>query len=336
LCPFTDIGTIAGRARAVEWCEFILERATGKNVDGTVKEKIVEAIDFLASDADWADHANVTLFCRQKLSVEPAVRSAFMPYAEGGIYGHIFDATPNEMRAWQRPIRVYDTTALYSMSEAATLPALMILCSDTEREMDGRRMVLAIEEAHIPLKHKLMRPWLITLLRTTRKKHLGIIFVLTDLEGIGEDTLRTLKSLCGTVFATENPNAEATRDAYQFLGFTDAQIDALIPSRNPSLRRDGLDPLRFKYWQLGVDGIAPFVLDLSPSELETYARGSDDDKAITAAALAKDPELAPWFILQRRGLMDEAEAWAIYHKQHGGKGNVWIHDPREPDGMLRL
>ncbi len=30
LCPFTDIGTVAGRAHAVEWCEFILERDTGK------------------------------------------------------------------------------------------------------------------------------------------------------------------------------------------------------------------------------------------------------------------------------------------------------------------
>jgi type IV secretion system protein VirB4 len=336
LCPFTDLGTIAGRVRAVEWCEFILERETGAPVGGKVKEKIVEAIDFLASDADWADHANVTLFCRQKLSVDPAIRSAFMPYADGGIYGHIFDATPNEMLGWQRPIRIYDTTALYSMSEAAALPALMIICADAERELDGRRVVLPIEEAHLALKHKLLGPWLIKLLRTTRKRHLGLIFVLTDLEGIDEGTLRTLKSLCGTVFATANPNAEATRDSYRFLGFTDAQIDALIPSRNPSLRHDGLDPLRFKYWQLGPDGIAPFVLDLSLAELETYARGSDDDKAITASALAQDPERAPWFIFQKRGLMDEAEAWAVYYKEHGGKCNVWIHEPRAPGGILTL
>jgi hypothetical protein len=78
---------------------------------------------------------------------------------------------------------------------------------------------------------------------------------------------------------TQTPRQHAT--GYQFLGFTDAQIDAVIPSRNPSICRDGLDPLRFKYWQLGADGIAPFVLDLAPAEFETYARGSDDDKAIT-------------------------------------------------------
>jgi type IV secretory pathway VirB4 component len=335
LCPFTDLRTVPGRAHAVEWCEFVLERDTGKTVPGDVKKRIVEAVDFLASDDDWEDHACVTLFS-QKLSAPPAIKDAFLPYMAGGIYGHTFDATPAQMREWQRPIRIYDTTALYDLSEAAAMPALMIICADAVREVDGRRMLLVIEEAHIPLKHKLLKPWLIKLLRTTRKKHLGIIFVLTDVEGIDGDTLRVLKGLCGTVIATENPSADAWRDAYGFLGYSDAQIDSLIPSRNPSIRRDGLDPLRYKYLQSGPDGVASFVLDLSPAEMEAYARGNDDDKAITAAALAKDPELAPWFILQRRGLMDEAEAWAVYHKRHGGKGNVWIHDPREPDGMLRL
>jgi type IV secretory pathway VirB4 component len=331
LCPFLDLGTIAGRARAVEWCEFILERETGAPVAGKVKEKIVEAVDFLASDQDWEDHACVTLF-RQKLSVASEIKSAFAPYAAGGIYGHIFDATPNEMMAWQRPIRIYDTTALYSMSEAAALPALMIICADAERELDGRRVVLPIEEAHLALKHKLLGPWLIKLLRTTRKRHLGLVFVLTDLEGIDEATLRTLKSLCGTIFATENPNAEATRDAYRFLGFTDAQIDAIIPSRNPSLRRDGLDPLRFKYWQLGADGIAPFVLDLSPAELEVYARGSDDDKAITAAALRDHADEAPAAIFEAVGEYQAAADWRAYRERMGSNRVPSYHG--ETNGVL--
>jgi type IV secretory pathway VirB4 component len=308
LCPFTDLGTVAGQARAVEWCEFVLERDTSATVSGDVKKKIVEAVDFLASDQNWAEHACVTLFC-QKLSAAPSIKDAFSAYASGGIYGHIFDATPNEMRAWQRPIRIYDTTALYSLSEAAALPALMIICSDTEREMDGRRMLLVIEEAHIPLKHKLLKPWLITLLRTTRKKHLGIVFVLTDVEGIDEATLRTLKSLCGTIYATENPNANATRDAYKFLGFSDAQIDALIPSRNRSMRRDGLAPLRYTYWQLGADGIAPFVLDLSSVELEVFAKGSDDDKKITTDALRDHPHEVPAAIFEAVGEEDAAADW---------------------------
>jgi hypothetical protein len=314
LCPFTDLRSVAGRVRAVEWCEFILQRDTGATVDGDLKERIVESVDYLASDDGWADHATVTLFV-QKLTAKPAIKAAFAPYASGGIYGFIFDATPNEMLAWQRPIRIYDTTALYSMSEAAALPALMIICADTEREMDGRRMLLVIEEAHIPLRHKLMRPWLITLLRTTRKRHLGIVFVLTDVEGIDEATLRTLKSLCGTVYATENPNANATRDVYEFLGFTGAQIDALIPSRNPSLRRDGIAPLRYKYWQLGEDGIAPFVLDFSPAELETYTKGSDLDKAITAAALRDHPTEAPAAIFDATGRPEAATAWRQYRSE---------------------
>jgi len=332
LCPFTDLGTIAGRARAVEWCEFVLERDTGKTVPGDVKKRIVEAVDFLASDEEWADHADVTRFM-QKLSVEPPIKAAFAPYASGGIYGFIFDATPNEMRAWQRPIRIYDTTALYSMSEAAALPALMIICADAERELDGRRVVLPIEEAHLPLKHKFLGPWLINLLRTTRKRHLGLVFVLTDLEGISEATLRTLKSLCGTVFATENPSAAATRDGYRFLGFSDAQIDALIPSRNPSIRRDGIDPLRFKYWQLGPDGIAPFVLDLSPAELETYARGNDNDKAVTAEALRDHRHEAPAAIFDAVGMHDEARAWRAYNDEL-----KWERFPpslRDLDALLR-
>jgi len=310
LCLFLDLDTVRGRTRSVEICVFILQ-LDGATVDGKTKAKIVEAVDFLADDPQWRKHACTTLFL-QKLSAPDAVRAAFEHYAAGGIYGHIYDATPDEMLDWQRPVRVYDTTALYHLSDAGALPALMILCADAEREMDGRRLVLIIEEAHLALKHKLLRPWLIDLVRTTRKKHLGIVFVLTDLEGIDEATLRTLKTLCGTVFATENPNAEATRDAYRFLGFTDAQIDALIPSRTLALRHDGLDPLRYKYWQLGSDGIAPFVLDLSPAELEVFARGSDYDKAVTHQALIDAPDVAPAAIFNAVGLREEAERWLKY------------------------
>ncbi len=242
----------------------------------------------------------------------PTLKRAFAPYAAGGIYGHIFDATPNEMRAWQRPIRIYDTTALYDLSEAAALPALMIICADAVREVDGRRMLLVIEEAHIPLKHKLLKPWLIKLLRTTRKKHMGIIFVLTDVEGIDEDTLRVLKGLCGTVIATENPSADACVTRTGSSGTTDAQIDSLIPSRNPSIRRDGIDPLRYKYLQSGPDGVAPFVLDFSPAELETYTRGSDNDKAITAAALRDHPNEAPAAIFEAVGEHQAAADWRAY------------------------
>jgi type IV secretory pathway VirB4 component len=311
LCLFLDLDTVRGRTRAVEICVFILQLDTGEIVKGDVKKKIVEAVDFLASDPDWRDHACTTIFL-QKLSAEAAVRDAFGHYAAGGIYGHIYDATPNEMLGWQRPIRVYDTTALHSMGDAGALPALMILCADAEREMDGRRLILIIEEAEIALKHKLLRPWLIELLQTTRKKHLGIVFVIPDMQGIDEKTLKSLKGLCGTVFATENPNAEATRDEYRFMGFSDEQIDAIIPSRNPSLRHDGLTPLRYKYWQLGSDGIAPFVLDLSPAELEVFARGSDYDKAITHDALIGAPDFAPAAIFNAVGLRNEAERWLKY------------------------
>jgi type IV secretory pathway VirB4 component len=312
LCPFIAIDTVDGRRRAVEWCELVatLNTSEGK-VSGDLLGRFTEAVDFLRSSPTWENEACVTLFL-QKLTADKPVKDAFRHYAEGGIYGHIFDATPNEMHAWQRDIRIYDTTVLHSLSIRAVFPALVILCADTERQIDGRRMLLVIEEAHIPLKHPWMEPWLITLLRTRRKQHLGIIFVLTDLEGIAETTLRTLKSLCGTVFATQNPNVHARRSAYQFLGFDNAQIEQLVPSRVTTRRHDGMPTLRYQYWQLGEDGVAPFVLDLSPEELETYARGNDRDKARTAAALQHHPEDVPAAIFEAVKLAGAAEAWRSY------------------------
>jgi hypothetical protein len=312
LCPFIGLNTVDGRRRAVEWCELVamLNTSEGK-VSGDLLGRFTEAVDLLRSSPTWENEACVTLFL-QKLSADKPVKDAFRHYAEGGIYGHIFDATPNEMHAWQRDIRIYDTTVLHSLSTRAVFPALVILCADTERQIDGRRMLLVIEEAHIALKHPWMEPWLITLLRTNRKKHLGIIFVLTDLEGIAETTLRTLKSLCGTVFATQNPNVHATRSAYQFLGFDNVQIQQLVPSRVTTRRHDGMPTLRYQYWQLGEDGVAPFVLDLSPEELETYARGNDRDKARTAAALEHHPEDVPAAIFEAVKLPDAAEAWRSY------------------------
>ncbi len=309
LCPFTGLDTEIGRTRAVEWCELVAKLNMPANaVSGELVERFTEAVDFLRSSATWEQEACVTLFL-QKLSADRDVKAAFRHYADGGIYGHIFDATPIEMSLWQRPIRVYDTTVLHELKERAVFPALAILFAAVEAEIDGRRMLLVVEEAHIPLKHPLMEPWLIRSLRTNRKRHLGIIFVLTDLEGIAETTLRTLKSLCGTVFATQNPNANATRSAYRFLGFDDVLIDQLISSGSTVLRTDGLPALRYPYWQLGEDGVAPFVLDLSPAELETFARGNDSDKERTAAAMRDHPNDVPAAIFEATNLPDAAAAW---------------------------
>lgn len=310
LCPFSAIDTVTGRTRAVEWCSLVLEQNGVK--DGSL-EKITEAIDLLRDSPTWYREACMTLFV-QKLTAPRNVKSVFAAYAEGGPFGHIFDATPHEMLSWARPIRVYDTTALHKLSDLAMYPALMLLCADVEREIDGRRTLLVIEEAHMALKHKVLAPWLVELLRTNRKKHLGIIFVLTDLEGIPGDILRNLKSLCGTVFATENPNARATVEAYKLLGFEGRMLEALIPSRNKTVRRDGLTPLRYTYWQLGEDGIAPFVLDLSPAELEVYARGSDADKALTRKALLTAADTAPAEVFQSVGQHETDARWRMHHE----------------------
>jgi hypothetical protein len=67
--------------------------------------------------------------------------------------------------------------------------------------------------------------------------------------------------------------------------------------------------LRYRYWQLGEDGVAPFVLDLSPVELETFARGNDSDKERTAAALRDHPNDAPAAIFEATNLPAAAAAW---------------------------
>lgn len=327
LCPFTALDTNEGRTRAVEWCELVARLNLPPHaVTGEVLLRFSEAVDFLRSSATWRDEACVTLFL-QKLSADRELKAVFRHYADGGIYGHIFDATPNEMQAWQRQIRVYDTTALHELKERAAFPAIAILFADTEREMDGRRMLLVVEEAHIALKHPVMEPWLIQRLRTNRKKHLGIIFVLTDLEGIAESTLRTLKTLCGTVFATENPNALATRSSYEFLGFEGRMVEQLVPSRTTARRRDGLAGLLYPYWQLGEDGIAPFVLDLCAEELEVFARGNDADKARTAAALRNRGDDAPAAIFEATTLQPAAAAWHAYRDEYGVQSPPRLAEP---------
>jgi hypothetical protein len=305
-CPFVNLNTPEGRTLAAEWCEGILRLDT--MVTGDLMDRVAEAIAYMANDPEWFEHACVSIFM-QKLSAPPAVKSLFAAYAEGGIYG-FFDATPAEMKAWHRPVRGYDLSLLLNMSDRALFPALHVLYTDVESELDGRRTMLVIEEAHLPLKKPEMAKKLIDWVRTTRKKHLGMVFVLTDLNGIAEETLRTLKGMCGTVFATENPNANSDRAAYKFLGFEDKHIDGLIPSRNSSVRRDGVAPLRFPYLQLGADGVAPFVLDLSPAEMEVHARSTDDDKRVTAAALQRPHP--PAAVFDAAGLHDEARAWEDY------------------------
>ncbi len=213
------------------------------------------------------------------------------------------------MIAWQKPLCMYDTTALHELKERGSFPAIAILFNDSEREVDGRRMLRVIEEAHIALKHPVMEPWLIQRLRTDRKRHVGMVFVLTDLEGIAEPTLRALKTLCGTVFATMNPNVEATRDRYRFLGFEERHIDAL------AARRDGPSKDRFVYWQLGADGVAPFTLDLTPLEVEVYAKGNGADRAVTARALADSGDDAPAAILEAKGFAGAAEAWCVENER---------------------
>jgi type IV secretory pathway VirB4 component len=312
LCPFTGINTVDGRRRAVEWCELVATlNMPANSITGDLLNRFSEAVDLLASSPSWEQEACVTLFL-QKLSADKSVKDTFRAYADGGTYGHIFDATPEQMHFWSRDLRIYDTTILHSLSQRAMLPALVVMCADTERQIDGRRMLLVIEEAHIALKHDWMKKWLITLLRTNRKKHLGIIFVLTDLEGIEEYVLRTLKSLCGTVFATGNPNVNATRGAYRFLGFDDRTIDMLVPSSVTETRRDGLPAIRYKYWQLGEDGIAPFELGLSSVELEVLARGNDRDKERTAIALRAHPKDTPAAIFEAVKLPAAAEEWREY------------------------
>jgi hypothetical protein len=305
-CPFVNLGTPEGRALAAEWCEGILKLDT--MVTGDLMDRVTEAIDYMAGDPDWFDHACVSIFM-QKLSAKPAVKNLFAAYAEGGIYG-FFDATPAEMKTWHRAIRGYDLSLLLNMSERALFPALHVLYTDVESELDGRRTMLVIEEAHLPLKNPHMASKIVDWVRTTRKKHLAIVLVLTDLNGISSDILKALKSQTDTVFATENPNANSDRKAYKSLGFDDKHIDSLIPSRNPSVRRDGIEPLRFPYLQLGEDGVAPFVLDLSPAEMEVYTKSTDDDKRVTAKALRAP--YPPAAVFDAVGLDEEAQSWEYY------------------------
>jgi hypothetical protein len=60
---------------------------------------------------------------------------------------------------------------------------------------------------------------------------------------------------------------------------------------------------------------APFVLDLSPPELEVFAKGSDADKAITAAALRYHPHEAPAAIFDAVGERRAAADWRAYRER---------------------
>jgi type IV secretion system protein TrbE len=251
LQPLRHVDEPAERAWCAEWLESLVGAVDRRHID--------RALTLLAG----CEPAQRTLM---ELARQLQVAPALMPYLPGGSYAGVLDGTEDTISS-ESHYTVYELRSLLAMDDRVLVPTLLALFRQVERQLDGRPVLIVIEEVWGPLLRTAfaarIKQWLLTL----RKQNAAVVLVahsVTQLRDVPHAQL--IWESCPTRIYLPNADAGSpdTASIYAGLGLTAREI-ATIARAAP--KRD--------YYFTSPRGSRLFELGLGPVTRALLASGSD-------------------------------------------------------------
>jgi type IV secretion system protein VirB4 len=289
LQPFARVDDLAERAWAAEWIAALLSRENVK-VDPQIKEHVWSALTSLAS----APPGERTLTGLAVVLQSNPLKQALQPYCLGGAFGRLLDAEGE--RLGSADLQAFETEGLVGTGAAAAV--LSYLFHRIEARLDGRPVLIIVDEGWLALDDPTFGAQLREWLKTLRKKNASVVFATQSLADIdGSAIAPAIIESCPTRIFLPNERAIEPQIAgiYRRFGLNDRQIEILSRA---TPKRD--------YYCQSRRGNRLFELGLGDIALAFTAASSKTDQAAISETLAEyghDRFAAAW--LRRKG-----PAWA--------------------------
>jgi len=227
------------------------------------------------------------------LSVHAEVQDALEPFIQGSRLGHVLDHEMDDLSQATERLITFEQKTLLTLPKLIN-PTLSAIFHRLEARFDTRTpTLLPMDEfailAGVPEIAEQGKAWLMT----RAKKNVSLGFATHSIAQIFGDRSNVLGALmlegCASTFVMPNPAARTPQMAeiYERLGFNRTEVQTIATAR----------PQQDVYYAAEMLGKRLLHLRLSPVELASYARNTQEDHALMDA------------IVQREGREGFARAW---------------------------
>ena len=227
------------------------------------------------------------------------LQDAFAFYCVGGGQGGLLDADRDTIQ--QGRFVVYEYQDLLDRGDMVSLPILDHLFAGIDRELDGRPILIVVDEAWKTLLHPAFQARIIAWLKTLRKKNASLLFVTQDLSDLfGSGRAETMLSATPTRILLPNPAAGEPVNAehYRQIGLNEQQIQLLATAA----------PKR-EYYVVSPSGRRMIDLDLTSVELAFLGRSTPEDIRRARELIGRHGTSWPAHWLDELDLGEAAARW---------------------------
>lgn len=270
LQPLAHVDDVAERAWAAEWVAETAQ-AQGVEINPGAREAIWSALCAMASSPP----EQRTLTVLVALLQAPDLAAALQPFTLAGAHAGLLDGSESPDAG--SLFDAYELEALMATPSAAG-PVLAALFRLIERGLDGRPVLLVLDEAWLFLDHAVFAARIREWLKTLRKKGCAVVFATQSLEDVaGSSIAAALMENCPTQIFLPNPRALEPGSArlYRDFGLNRRQLE-LIAHASP----------KRAYYCRQPQGRRLFDLRLSGAGLALCGAASPDDQRLIDTILA--------------------------------------------------
>ena len=246
--------------------DWILNLLELENVEITSEKKeiIWNALNNIAENEP--ERRTMSIFSMHCQNEE--IRQALRPYTKLGAYGQYFDNDKENFRnsRWQ----AFEMEDIMD-NEKICGPLLAYIFRRIQTDLlDGKPLILGIDEYGMLSKNKLIESQMERWLRVIRSKNGLVIFATQSLdEVINSDITSIILDSCKTKIFLPNPSAELNdKKLYEILGLNEKEIETIANAEEKA-----------EYFYLSELGSRLFNMELSNMELIFTASSSKEDIA---------------------------------------------------------
>jgi type IV secretion system protein VirB4 len=288
-CPLNDIDTPQDQAWALEWLEMCLHMLDVP-VNTTSRQRLLEALRRLATKSS----RSLTDFVTEVQ--DKTLQEALKTYTMDGPLGILLDARTSKIS--QNRFIVFEMESLMELGNKYTVPTLLYLFRQLEKQLDGRPTFITCDEVWMLLQNPYAQAWLKKSLKTWRSKNAHLLLATQELSDLINSPIKdVIFASCPTQIFLPNRNAlSEQRNLYESLQFNEREIE-LIAHATPKLHYYYRSPLGKRLFSFGFGQFA----------LSFIGANSKDDIRKVKHCITHYGEKWPQFWLQERGLTTWAQ-----------------------------
>ncbi len=287
-------------------CEWLADLCTVQGFEIKAKHRtmIAETLAIIR-DVGADNQRTLSYFYYQISSRDDSDRDfseQFKPYTKtggAGMQSTIFDSTEDKLTLSN--FTVFELERLAKKGDHILIPAIRYFFHMIERSVDGSPILLVIDEASTPFKHKIFQKILDDWLRKIAKKNVYIVMATQQINDVmNSEIFDVLTDNCKTkiLLANESAQKENITPIYTKFGLNEKQIELVA---NAIAQRE--------YYYMSPLGNRMFRLDLGEMALSFLGRTSVEDITNAKAIKSTYGELFSYHWLKFVGHDYLADLW---------------------------